>query len=65
MSEERKTLDQRAQMTDLLERLRHSALTCFGNGDSKNLAGSTVRCGPTCGERLLLRCGSSPPHLTR
>jgi threonyl-tRNA synthetase len=45
MSEERKTLEQREQMTDL-ERLRHSASHVLATADFENLAGSQFAAGP-------------------
>ena len=64
MKEERKTLDERAQMTDL-ERLRHSAVARPCDGDLEDLAGSAVRRRAAGRERVLLRCRSSAPHLAR
>ncbi len=74
MSDERKTLEQRSQMTDL-ERLRHSAshvlatailnFPCTCDGDLENLAGSTVRRRAAGGKRFLLRCRSPTPHFAR
>src|SRR5436189_4335982 len=40
-------------------------VACTRDGDLENLAGSAVRRRPACGERVLLRCRSSPPDLAR
>ena len=61
MDEERKTLEQRAQMTDL-ERLRHSAAHVLATAILKIWPEAQFAAGPAGRERLLLRCRSAPPH---
>ena len=61
MSDERKTLEQRATMTDI-ERSAAFGIACTCNRDSENLAGSAVRCRAAGREWFLLRCRSSAPH---
>ena len=51
-------------MTDL-ELVRQSACHALATAILEIWPEGAIRCRPACGERLLLRCRSSPPHLLR
>ncbi len=62
MENERKTLDERAKMTDL-ERLRHSGAHVFATAILRLWPEAQFAAGPPVENRFLLRPRNAPPHL--